>query len=165
MRNLMFVMMFLISTTRINGSDLVESTCKRTPNYELCVKVVSADPRAQGAADMATLAMIMVDAVKAKSEETATMINNLQKTRPDLKTPLEECAFQYKVILTASIPEAHDALRKGNPKFAEDGVAGSSGSAQECELGFQKGQSPLTAFNTQVHDLSDVARAIIRNLL
>ncbi|XP_019174086.1 PREDICTED: cell wall / vacuolar inhibitor of fructosidase 1-like [Ipomoea nil] len=168
MRNLVLAMMLLILTTSpiINGgSDLVESTCRRTPNYELCVKVVSSDPRAQGADDITTLAIIMVDAIKAKSQETAIMINNLQKTREDLKTALEQCAFDYKVILTASIPEAYEALTKGVPKFAEKGVVASSGSSQQCELGFQKAQSPLTALNTEVHDLSDVATAIIKILL
>nr|GMD89263.1 cell wall / vacuolar inhibitor of fructosidase 1-like [Ipomoea batatas] len=153
-RNLVSVMMFLIliTTPIINGgSDLVESSCKRTPNYELCVKVISADPRSRGTDDITTLAIIMVDAIKAKSQETASMINNLQKTREDLKTALEECALDYKVILTASIPEAYEALTKGIPKFAEKGVVASSGSAQQCELGFQKSQSPLTALNTQVY--------------
>ncbi|KAJ8542123.1 hypothetical protein K7X08_016989 [Anisodus acutangulus] len=64
-----------------------------------------------------------------------------------------------------SLPEAIEALTKGNPKFAEDGMVGCYGDSQDCEENFKSSISPLTGLNTAVHELSGVGRAIIRNLL
>ncbi|PHU01724.1 hypothetical protein BC332_31511 [Capsicum chinense] len=163
-------MMFLSILLETKGSNnLVETTCKNTPNYELCVKTLVSDKRS-GNGDITTLALIMVDAIKSKAYEAAITISKLRRSNPPQawKLPLKNCAFSYKVILTASMPEAIEALTKGDPKFAEDGMVGSSGDAQECEGYFKattNKYSPLTKLNVAVHDLSDVGRAIVRNLL
>ncbi|KAJ8567339.1 hypothetical protein K7X08_019547 [Anisodus acutangulus] len=99
--------------------------------------------------------------------QAAASISKLQHSSPPAAwiDPLKNCAFKYKVVLEASVPEATEALTKGNPKFAEDAVVGSHGEADGCEQSFGGSKSPLTALNTAVRDLSDVARAIIRTLL
>ncbi|MCD7464216.1 hypothetical protein HAX54_052307 [Datura stramonium] len=168
MKKLISLMMFLAIVVGTKGNNLVETTCKNTPNYQLCLKTLLSDKRS-GTGDMTTLALIMVDAIKSKANEAAIVISKLRRSNPPpaWKLPLKNCAFSYKVILTASMPEAIEALTKGDPKFAEDGMVGSSGDAQECEEYFNGGSkySPLSKLNIAVHDLSDVGRAIVRNLL
>ncbi|XP_059289405.1 cell wall / vacuolar inhibitor of fructosidase 1-like [Lycium ferocissimum] len=166
MKNLIFLMMFLAIVLQTNAN-LVETTCKNTPNYALCVKTLRSDKRSEKG-DITTLALIMVDAIKSKANQAANMISKLRHSNPPAawKDALKDCAFSYKVILTASMPEAIEALTKGDPKFAEDGMVGSSGDAQECEDYFKGTKySPLSKLNSAVHELSDVGRAIVRNLL
>ncbi|KAL3351192.1 hypothetical protein AABB24_019677 [Solanum stoloniferum] len=168
MKILLFLMMFLAMLIVTKGNNnLVETTCKNTPNYNLCVKTLSLDKRSQTAGDITTLALIMVDAIKSKANQAANTISKLRHSNPPQawKDPLKNCAFSYKVILTASMPEAIEALTKGDPKFAEDAMVGTSGDAQECEDNFKSKSPPLSKLNIDVHDLSDINRAIIRNLL
>ncbi|XP_022883514.1 cell wall / vacuolar inhibitor of fructosidase 1-like [Olea europaea var. sylvestris] len=114
--------------------------------------------------DVAGLGLIMVAAVKAKAKETMKAITKLKVSRPELRIALNDCSDRYNAILVGDVPEAEQALR-GNPKFAENGMADSSIEAVACEENFKKVKSPLTGFNNKMRDLSDVARAIIRNLL
>lgn len=44
-------------------------------------------------------------------------------------------------------------------------MVGTSGDAQECENNFKSKSLQLTKLNIDVHNLSDINRAIIRNLL
>jgi pectinesterase inhibitor-like protein len=77
---------------------------------------------------------------------------------------LRFCASCYDAILTADIPEAIEALQKGDPKFAENGTNDAAVEATSCEDGFH-GKSPLTNLNREVHGTSVVASAITRLLL
>ncbi|KAK6790164.1 hypothetical protein RDI58_013964 [Solanum bulbocastanum] len=114
-----------------------------------------------------TLALIVVDTIKAKANQGAEIISTFLNSNPpeEWRVPLKKCAFSYKVILTVSLPEAMEALTKGNPKFAEDGMVGCFGDSQNCEENFKSSISPLTCLNNAVHELCGVGRAIIRNLL
>ncbi|CAN4079768.1 unnamed protein product [Withania somnifera] len=167
MKNLFLLTLFLALVLQTSADkNLVESTCKRTPNVQLCLKTLLADSRSANG-DVHILALIMVDAIKVQATQTSASISKFRKSNPPAAwvVPLKNCAFSYKIILTTLVPEAIEALTKGNPKFAEDAVVGSSGEAQDCEENFSGSKSPLSALNTAVQGLSDVARAIIRNLL
>ncbi|KAF3657138.1 putative cell wall / vacuolar inhibitor of fructosidase 1-like [Capsicum annuum] len=170
MKTLMiYLVMLLISTLKTsnnNNNNLVETTCKNTPNYNLCIKTLLSDERSTSS-DITTLALIVVDAIKVKANQALEIISTLRSSSPPeaWRIPLKDCAFSYKVILTVSLPEAIEALTKGNPKFAEDGMVGCFGVSQDCEENFKRSISPLTGLNTAVHELSGVGRAIIRNLL
>lgn len=167
MRKFICVMILLmITTTPINGDEkFVKKICKTTENYELCMKYIWADPRAPEA-DTQTLAIIMIDTVKAKSEETDGLIKRLEKTMPDLKVPLQECAWDYEeVILKTLIKVAYDGVKLGDPKFAEEAMTKLPFTAIGCEQHFPKAKSPLTAINKLVGDLADVCRDVIRHLL
>ncbi|KAM3286116.1 hypothetical protein P3S67_024915 [Capsicum chacoense] len=168
MKILFCVMVFVSIVIQTSGdANLVQTTCKNTPNVELCLKTLRADPRS-GSGDVTTLALIAVDAIKANARKASASISKLRRSNPPNAwvVPLKDCDFSYnKVILETNVPSTIEALTKGNPKFAEDAVVGSSGSADRCEKNFSGSKSPLTALNTVVRELSDVARAIIRNLL
>ncbi|KAL3641876.1 hypothetical protein CASFOL_012691 [Castilleja foliolosa] len=147
-----------------NDQTLIETTCKRTPNYPLCIKTIRAEPTSSNA-DVAGLGLILVQAVKTKSKMALSSARRLGKTQPKMAKPLKECADVYKAVIEADVPMAEQSIR-GNPKFAENGMADAAVEADVCEAAFRGvAKSPLTAENNAVRDVAVVARAIIRNLL
>ncbi|VVA90754.1 unnamed protein product [Arabis nemorensis] len=142
---------------------MIDRTCKETPDFNLCVSLLNSDPRGSSA-DTSGLALILVDKIKVLAIKTLNEINGLHKIRPELKHALGECSRKYKTILQADVPEAIEALTKGVPKFAEDGVIDAGVEASACEEGF-KGKSPLTSLTKSMQKISSVTRAIVRMLL
>ncbi|KAI5650946.1 hypothetical protein M9H77_36951 [Catharanthus roseus] len=153
-----------LESSSSSSSDLVNNTCKNTPNYQLCISTLRSDPRSS-TADVSGLGLIVVDAVKGKATSTLNTIKNLKKSKPQYKHQLDECSRFYDAILNADVPEAIEALTKGDPKFAENGMADTALEVQLCQNGFKGSKSPIANENTAVYNLSIVARAIIRMLL
>ncbi|RVW71581.1 Cell wall / vacuolar inhibitor of fructosidase 1 [Vitis vinifera] len=122
MRSSVFLLCVVsLSLTQIQFSraDLVDQTCKQTPNYDLCVKTLRADPRSS-TADVTGLALVTVDAIKAKATATLDRINGLLGTTPDPKTKaaLSHCGELYdNAVLKADIPSAIEALRRVIPNL------------------------------------------------
>ncbi|KAL2341638.1 hypothetical protein Fmac_009578 [Flemingia macrophylla] len=127
-----------------NDVNLIKETCKKTPNPNLCVKLLEADPRGS-TTDVTGLALILVYVIKVRANEALTKINKLIKRGGDKKA-LSSCADKYKTILVADVPQASQALQFGNPKFAEDATSDSVVEATSCEDSFN-GKSPLTNEN------------------
>ncbi|EXB75679.1 Pectinesterase inhibitor 2 [Morus notabilis] len=149
----------------MDANDLFEQTCKRTTNYGLCISFLRSNPRSSGA-DVRGLALIMVGVIEAKAKGTLSQIKDLIKASPqrDDKQPLSSCAEYYDAILSGDVPEAIQALKTGNYKFAEQGSNNAALEANMCENRFS-GKSPLTKMNKLVHDVAVVAAAITRVLL
>lgn len=144
--------------------DLISETCNQTPNDRLCISTLRKDNRSRDA-DIAGLALIMVDAVEDKANSTLESIKELQKSNLKLANALMECKENYNIILKIDIPKSIGSLRK-NPRFAEHGMADAVIEAQGCEESFnQQLKSPLTDMNHAVYDLSVVALSIIRMIL
>ncbi|KAK1390374.1 Cell wall vacuolar inhibitor of fructosidase 1 [Heracleum sosnowskyi] len=141
-------------------NNLITDTCKKTPNYALCVSTLTSNPRSS-TADVGGLGYIVVETVKAKSTAGLKSISELSRSNPMLKERLSECLESYKNILNDFIPEAE----QGPPKFAEDGMNGVAEVTEKCVKNFQGLEAPLSTTNKLVHDLSLVAASIIRTLL
>ncbi|KAK3029624.1 hypothetical protein RJ639_037941 [Escallonia herrerae] len=157
----------ILLTIEPTSADLgtIQSTCKRTPYYNLCVSTLQADPKSANA-DVTGLALIMVSVVKAKTTELVGIIRSLKGSRPDLRKALDQCDQAYSTgILVADVPVAEEALTKGNPKFAETGMNDAANEALGCEGDFKPAKSPFTDKNTALHDVSAIAAAITRLLL
>ncbi|KAK4280503.1 hypothetical protein QN277_012124 [Acacia crassicarpa] len=71
----------------------------------------------------------------------------------------------YEMMLDIDVPEAIEALEKGNPKFAEDGVKDMGNEAVYCEEEFDDEKSLLKQENEAIHELASIAVAIVRQLL
>ncbi|PIN23254.1 hypothetical protein CDL12_04020 [Handroanthus impetiginosus] len=144
--------------------NLIETTCKNTPNYRLCVTILRANRRS-ATADVAGLGLIMVDAVKAKTKEALSAVNKLIHSHDrKLSEAAQQCVDAYNGVLKGDVPEAVEALTKGDPKFAENGMADAVVEADSCDSAFET-RSPLSGMNKALRDRAVVARAIIRNLL
>jgi len=148
-----------------NNENLIESTCKKTPNYNLCLQSLKASP-GSSTADVSGLALIMVNVMKAKANDALKTIHDLQREGAGAKQrrALSSCDSKYKAVLIADVPQATEALKKGNPKFAEDGANDAANEAKYCESDFS-GNSPLTKQNNAMHDVAAVTAAIVRLLL
>nr|KYP52607.1 Pectinesterase inhibitor [Cajanus cajan] len=152
-------------TLHRNDERLIESTCKKTPNYNVCLQYLKASPESSSA-DVTGLALIMVKVIKAKANDALKIIHELQRvgSGPKQRKALSSCADKYKAILIADVPQATEALQKGDPKFAEDGANDAANEATYCENEFS-GKSPLTKQNNAMHDVAAVTAAIVRLLL
>lgn len=110
----------------------------------------------------------MVRVMKAKANDALNVIHKLQKLKIGLGTEqrraLSSCADKYRAILIGDIPQATEALQKGDPKFAEDGANDAANEATYCESEFS-GKSLLTKQNNVMHDVAAVTGAIVRMLL
>ncbi|ESQ48215.1 hypothetical protein EUTSA_v10021672mg [Eutrema salsugineum] len=159
----MMMMMVMMAMMGIAMGNIIDKTCKQTPDYTLCVSLLRSDPRSSSA-DTAGLALILIDKIKALGTETLGQINVAYKTKPMLKQPLDECNQRYKIIVDVDVHTAIIAL-KGDPKFAEDAIVDAGVEASVCESGFAKGQSPLTGLIQKMEKMCDVTRAIVRMLL
>ncbi|CAA7015608.1 unnamed protein product [Microthlaspi erraticum] len=159
---MMMVMMMAMMMGVVAG-DYVDTICKKTPDYTLCLSLLRSDPRSS-TADTAGLGLILVDKIKALGTETLGQINQAYQTKPMLKRALNECTRRYKTIVDVDINTMIDAI-KGNPKFAEDAVVDAGVEASICEEAFPKGQSPFTRLTTRMNNICDVTRAVVRNLL
>ncbi|XP_015867819.2 cell wall / vacuolar inhibitor of fructosidase 1 [Ziziphus jujuba] len=163
-----FLLSLPISRCRIFPMDekFIESTCKQTPNYDLCVSSLKSDPKSS-TADVPGLALILVNKIKSQATKTLNHINSLLKRSPGAgkRRALDSCYSKYDAILKGDVPEAIEALTKGDYKFAEDGANDAANEANSCERGFSSGSSPLTAMNKYIHDVSAIAAALVRTLL
>ncbi|KAF3456387.1 hypothetical protein FNV43_RR01037 [Rhamnella rubrinervis] len=145
---------------------LIESTCRKTSSFGLCVSSLKSDPQSSKA-DVPGLGLIMVNVIKAKATKTLNHIRVLLKRGPGAveRRALISCVENYEAILKGDVPEAIEALTKGDYKFAEQGSNDAANEANTCEREFTAGTSPLTALNNNVHDVSAIAAAITRTLL
>ncbi|CAN8269193.1 unnamed protein product [Cochlearia groenlandica] len=157
------IMVLMMMFMGVAMGDIVDKTCKQTPDYTLCLSLLRSDPRSFSA-DTAGLALILVDKIKALGTDTIGQINQAYKTKPMLKQPLDDCNDKYKTIVNVDVHTAIMAI-KGNPKFAEGAIVDAGVEASGCERGFPKGQSPLTGLVQSMNKICDVTRAIVRMLL
>src|ERR1044072_2996779 len=85
---------------------LVENTCKKTPNYNICIQSLK-ENSGSSVADVTGLAQIMVKVMKAKANDGLNKIHRLQKVRNiGARKALSSCGDKYKAILIADIPQA-----------------------------------------------------------
>lgn len=148
-----------------NNINLIETTCKNTPNYDLCLSTLQSDSRTADITDISGLALVIVDAIKVKATLALDEIKKLQNSNPEYNFHLFECGVLYNAILKADVPEAMEGLIKGVPKFAEAAMDDAALEVRVCEQRFEEDITPLTDMNKAVYDLSVVAKSIIRLLL
>lgn len=152
--------------THLKDQALIETSCKKTPNYDLCVSTLRHSPHS-ATVDVAGLGLILVDVVKSKAEAAMSAVEDLRRRHPEMRSALDQCSRSYNAVVVADVPEAVEALTKGVPKFAESGMADAAWEAEICERSFQMvaGTTPLSGVNKEMHDLAEVAVGIIRILL
>ncbi|KAE8730966.1 Poly(A) polymerase, putative isoform 1 [Hibiscus syriacus] len=165
--HLIFSFTFSPVNSRENGASLIDTTCKTTPFYNLCVSALQSDPHSSSA-DIPGLAQIGANKVKAKATATLRQITALLKEAKDqsLKKALLDCLDYYNAIVDYDVPTAIDAVVKGDPKFGLRGLNDAANEALACERRFEKQPKfPIEGDNKVVHDLSTVASSIVALML
>ncbi|KAE9609994.1 putative pectinesterase inhibitor domain, Cell wall/vacuolar inhibitor of fructosidase [Lupinus albus] len=165
MTNLKPIALILCTLFIATNANLIEETCMQTPNHDLCVQYLQADPHSSDA-DVSGLALIMVNVIKTKAKNALVKIHQLLQGSPEpgQKEALNTCGGQYNAILVADVPQAIASLQKGDPKFAVDSANDAAIEATSCENNFS-GKSPLTNDNNSMHDVAAVTSAIVKLLL
>ncbi|KAJ4886782.1 hypothetical protein Rs2_26530 [Raphanus sativus] len=163
MMKTMMMMVMMATMMGVAMCDIVDKTCKQTPDYTLCLSLLRSNP-SSASADTVGLGLILIDKIKALGTQTVGQINVAYKTKPMLKRQLDVCRLRYKTIADVDIHTAITAI-KGNPEFAENAIVDAGNEASFCEEGFPKGQSPLTGLTQKMNKICDVTKAIVRMLL
>lgn len=159
------------SSSNNNNNNFIHAMCRETPYYSLCVTTLQSDPRsneAKGDDDITTLGLVMVDAVKSKSIEIMKKLKELEISNPEWRGPLSQCYVAYNAVPRADVKVAVEALKRGVPTFAEDGMNDVVVEAQTCEFSFKNYNIlvfPISDMSREIIELSKVAKSIIRMLL
>ncbi|XP_044500332.1 cell wall / vacuolar inhibitor of fructosidase 1-like [Mangifera indica] len=143
---------------------LIETTCKATSHYDLCVKTLQSDP-GSSRADVKGLANIAARGLFNQGMATWNKIYEmLQKTKDlELKKPFLTCLKAYSTITVDDMNQAFSSLTRGNPKEAISGFSDVLKQTEKCEKSFRK--SPFTSDNKLVNDLAEVVISIAKNFL
>ncbi|KAB1225606.1 Cell wall / vacuolar inhibitor of fructosidase 1 [Morella rubra] len=148
-------------------ANLMEQTCKQTHFHDLCVSTLQSNGGISSS-DVQGLAIIMVKVLQANATETLGHIYSLLQGNPkpgdQVKQALSSCADKYDAVLKADVSVAMEALTKGDYKFALTSANDAANEVASCEAGFS-GNSPLTAMNTLVREISVVVSDMVELLL
>ncbi|XP_004508255.1 cell wall / vacuolar inhibitor of fructosidase 1-like [Cicer arietinum] len=141
LKSLAVILCSFLVVTECNAN-LVEETCKKTQNYNLCIKCLNSDPRSS-TSDLNGLALIMVNTIKLKAQTTLIKIRQVIETIGDKLTPpqkqtLNSCTTNYNTILNVDVHDAYIALQQGNPRAAKDGVNDAATKGSTCENDFSR---------------------------
>ncbi|KAL6190816.1 hypothetical protein ACLB2K_037210 [Fragaria x ananassa] len=156
-------------------ADLIDQTCKQTPNYNLCVSSLKSNPRSSATdTDVKGLAIITVEVLKSKANDTLNKIwaQLLRHEDPAVRN----CYDHYGYMVGAFIPDIYgDITSRGvggnfvryNPVQAErrlhDDVIRR---VDHCRHGFGKGRrSPFGKENKATREAAVVAAAIYSAVL
>ncbi|KAK3188113.1 hypothetical protein Dsin_027674 [Dipteronia sinensis] len=158
-----FFVFFLLSSQV--SADLISDTCKQTPSVNLCESTLRADPQSSKA-DVQGLALIAANKLVVEGTKTENEIKELIKKTKDqpLLDALKLCADKYNIIVHYDFPVAVEAIKKGNPKFAEDATVDAARASDKCAKGITS-TTDLASSNKLVHDLDDIVLYIVRLLL
>lgn len=140
-----------------------KDVCKQTPNFDLCVSSLRSDPKSSSA-DVHELTLIMANIMEAKATKTLNHFKDLLKEGSGDRDALVSFAGSYFAILKV-LAQPIEALTNSAYEIAEEKFGDVVILANSSELGFSPGSSPLTDMNKDMHDVTEVARAIVRLLL
>ncbi|XP_062088014.1 cell wall / vacuolar inhibitor of fructosidase 2-like [Humulus lupulus] len=154
------------STTVLHPTELVDGVCNQTSDYSFCVKSLYADPRTPSA-DSYGLAFVVFGMSYLNASSTQDLIANLSKNakrsggggsghnQPLLLTRLQRCGQDYKKAVSA-LEMAYNDLNSETFFELADMARVAASSAEDCQAGFEKSKSPLTARNRELKGLCEI---------
>lgn len=144
------------------GTGLIQETCKHTDYYNLCVSSLELDPRSLNA-DIKELALILVELLLAKANETLLHVGDLFKkvSDPALYRYYGTCIEEYRAIVERQMPEAIGALQSDDHMVSKNDAEAAAAHADSCEEQVAGEAQPFSDQNKAVHDLSLVTSSIL----
>ncbi|KAK4857160.1 hypothetical protein QYF36_025194 [Acer negundo] len=169
---LIIILSSLIPITKCDDNDddedLITKICKETPLESLCLSTLQPISDLPNI-DTKVLANFMATTVLKNATDTLNYIEGLikQTQDPQQERALAVCAELYIPVVKYVLPQAIEALSRGQFGFAKYNIADVGKQADNCEKGFSgsSAKSPLTDRNTLVRNLSDIVVAIINVLV
>ncbi|CAI9094409.1 OLC1v1030141C1 [Oldenlandia corymbosa var. corymbosa] len=153
------VALTITSFLPFGSSDLIETTCQKTPNVQLCDNILRNDPKSSSA-NLDGLTLIIINSLASKSNYTLKMIDQMLKDRPELKSPLTECWNHYNVISTFFILDAIEAANNGDVRLGEESMYEVKDFAGQCDDEFKPNPSPFVNVHQMVSDIADVTSSM-----
>lgn len=149
-----------------NGNRLITATCKRTSNFNLCIKTLESDPRSFNA-DVKGLAKISLEISLTKANQTLDLVGDLFKNTGDdmMFRILGTCIEEYNKAVSNYLPGALSALQSNNYGASKAGADNAAADAQVCEQQISGRQSPVEGPSKMVKELCFVASGIVSTLL
>ncbi|CAK7326309.1 unnamed protein product [Dovyalis caffra] len=143
--------------------ELLDKTCKKTLDYNLCVSSLRSNSQSWDA-DVQGLAGIMANITLSNATDTLNYIQVKvnQTTDPKLERSLAYCAEVYIPVVQYILPQAIIALNSGRYGFAKYGISDAADEVDSCK-GLK--ESPLTDRNQLVQRLCGVTVAMVDALL
>ncbi|XP_074283954.1 cell wall / vacuolar inhibitor of fructosidase 1-like [Silene latifolia] len=156
----------IFTEAQTNAVNLIDFTCKQTPDYNLCVSTLKSDPRTPSAKDVKALATILVDQVHRKAILTQGHTRALSKDPIfDSKTKefLTRCTIRYGHILNW-IVSAKLSMAANDYSKAQDYIKALPTHIELCEREFESlahVKSPITDVSKAMDDIAKVAVAVV----
>uniref|UniRef100_A0A6N2LUI1 Pectinesterase inhibitor domain-containing protein n=1 Tax=Salix viminalis TaxID=40686 RepID=A0A6N2LUI1_SALVM len=156
-------LLLLFLAPQIQCDDLINKTCRKTPDYNLCVSSLQSNPKSLDA-DVQGLADIMANITLSNATDTLSYIQILvsQTKDPMLEQSLAYCAEVYIPVVQYILPQAINVFSKGGYGFAKYGISYAADEVGSCTVS----KKSLLADRKQLMlDLCGVTVAIINILL
>ncbi|XP_073137755.1 cell wall / vacuolar inhibitor of fructosidase 2-like [Henckelia pumila] len=148
---------------------LIESVCKKTHDFKLCVSTLISNPHSFNSTDVKGLARIMIGIIQVKTDGIIATIDRMSKNESD---PLirrcfnDDCFVEYDKG-TELLQQAIEDLESGSSGQAITDVHWAWENAETCQDCFVelKRKSPVTAINSYFGALCNIAEDIMSILL
>ncbi|ESQ48216.1 hypothetical protein EUTSA_v10021610mg [Eutrema salsugineum] len=153
------------------SDDLIDKICKATPFCDLCE--ASLRPLTPSPSDPKSLASAMATVVLGNMTDTLGYIKSLIRLShdPAAERALAQCAELYRPVVKFNIPQAIEAMRRGEFGFAAYVLGDAEKQTDSCQKGINNSGADddsslaLTARNKAVRNLCDVAISVIKSLM
>lgn len=167
----LFLLLVLPSLAQSSDDDLIDKICKATPFCDLCE--ASLRPLTPSPSDPKSLAEAMANVVLGNITDTLVYVQSLVKHAhdPAVERALAQCAELYRPVVKFNIPQAIQAMQRGEFGFATYVLGDTEKQTDSCQKGINstgaddESSVALTARNKLVKNLCDVAISVIKSLM
>lgn len=164
-------LLLLLPLLARSSDDLIDKICQATPFCDLCE--ASLRPLSPSPSDPKSLASAMANVVLGNMTDTLGYIQSLIKHthEPAAERALAQCAELYRPVVKFNIPQAIDAMRRGQFGFATYVLGDAEKQTDSCQKGINgtgaddESSVAITARNKQVKNLCDVAISVLKSLM
>ncbi|XP_073137746.1 cell wall / vacuolar inhibitor of fructosidase 2-like [Henckelia pumila] len=145
---------------------LIESVCKKTHDFKLCVSTLISNPLSFNSTDVKGLARIMIGILQAKTDGILATIDRMSKNESDPRIRdclIDDCYPEYDKGAEL-LQQAIEDLESGSLRYAITDVLWAKDDAETCQECFEepiKLKSPVTAINSYYVALCHIAEDIM----
>ncbi|XP_059650228.1 uncharacterized protein LOC132295988 [Cornus florida] len=142
---------------------LIRAVCKTTEESDVCVSVLSSDPRSITASNKTSLARIAMQITATKCLDISLYASQLLRTAtdPGYKQDLEDCRDLYHEVYSGITDEGLTNFDQGRYGDVGRFTADASIASETCD---EHGIKALNQMNTLIGDFSLDAMMIVKSL-
>ncbi|RID80348.1 hypothetical protein BRARA_A03018 [Brassica rapa] len=169
--SLSLFLLFLLPFLAQSSDDLIDTICKATPFFDLCE--ASLRPLSPSPPDTKSIASAMANVVLGNMTDTLGYIQSLirHSQDPAAERALAQCAELYRPVVRFNIPQAIEAMGRGEFGFAMYVLGDAQKQSDSCQKWINSAGAddessvPLTARNKLVKNLCDVEISVIKSIM